>query len=61
MLGCALACGGFAIAAVDFYLYSIYGPEATVSGRILNTARENPIITLGLGMLLGHLFWPQRP
>jgi len=36
------------------------GVESTISQVVLNKAREHPIIAFAMGVLCGHLFWPQR-
>lgn len=35
--------------------------EATVSYTVLALARAHPIVPLLVGILVGHLFWPQLP
>ena len=35
------------------------GLPATISFFVVNLSREYPIIAFALGMLMGHLFWPQ--
>jgi hypothetical protein len=58
--------GAFLIlAAYDIYLHTTGGYRATISYRALQAARSEPIIPLvvglALGILLGHLYWPQNP
>lgn len=40
------------------------GPEATISHQLLQAAREHPVVPLvigwAIGLLCGHLFWPQH-
>lgn len=36
------------------------GGRATISSVLLASAHSYPIIVLAIGVLLGHLFWPQR-
>ena len=49
----------------DLHLYATGGYQATISYRALQAARREPIIPLlvglALGILLGHLYWPQNP
>jgi hypothetical protein len=54
------------IASVFFYaIYDIAaamlgGREATISYDVLNAAQAHPVIPLAVGVILGHLFWPQH-
>jgi hypothetical protein len=47
----------------DIYLAVSGGYSATISYQTLQAARDEPIIPLVvglvLGILLGHIFWPQ--
>jgi hypothetical protein len=47
----------------DVYLAAQGGYENTISYRCLQAARREPllplVVGLVLGLLLGHLFWPQ--
>jgi hypothetical protein len=46
----------------DSYVYFYRGDvEATFSRIIYRTASTMPLIPLAIGILLGHLFWPQTP
>jgi hypothetical protein len=51
------------LVAYDVYLAVRWGYEATISYQLLQASRAEPIIPLALGLvlgiLLGHLFWPQ--
>jgi hypothetical protein len=47
-----------AVGAVDLWL-SYREPQGTVSALILDTSRRYPILPLAVGLLLGHLLWPQ--
>lgn len=52
---------GLVIAGVDVWLW-LSPPEGdTISEQSLGWAQAHPIAMLGIGVLLGHLFWPQRP
>ena len=33
-------------------------PEATISAVLLQITKENPLIAFALGVVVGHLFWP---
>ena len=33
-------------------------PEATISAVLLQLAKDNPIIAFTMGVVVGHLFWP---
>jgi|TARA_R110000824_G_scaffold56351_3_gene154352 predicted permease len=33
-------------------------PDATISAVLLQLSKENPIIAFMLGVIIGHLFWP---
>ena len=43
----------------DVYLAAQGGYENTISYRCLQAARREPLLPLVVGLLLGHLFWPQ--
>jgi hypothetical protein len=48
----------------DVWLFARGGVASTISHQVLAHAREAPILPLAvgliLGILLGHLFWPQH-
>jgi len=44
----------------DIVIYAVFGVDATISRVLLGWARDIPIVVLPVGVLLGHLFWPQR-
>jgi hypothetical protein len=48
----------------DVFLVWHYGVEQTISWQTYQAARSEPIIPLLLGLavgiLFGHLFWPQK-
>jgi hypothetical protein len=48
-----------AVGVVDVYLGLTPG-QATVSQYLSILAGHYPILPLALGLILGHLFWPQR-
>jgi hypothetical protein len=33
-------------------------PEATLSAVLMQITKENPIVAFVLGVVIGHLFWP---
>jgi hypothetical protein len=33
------------------------GYDATISATLLRDAKSNPIVSFGLGVVCGHLFW----
>ena len=44
----------------DIYAITALGSDqATVSRVTLEFAQRYPIVPLGVGILIGHLFWPQ--
>jgi hypothetical protein len=53
------------IAAYDVWTYAQRGYQTTISYMLLSAARERPIVAaligLVVGILFGHLFWPQQP
>lgn len=48
--------------AVLYDMFALWsgGAEATISRVIYATAQEYPVLTLAVGILMGHLFWPQH-
>jgi len=48
-----------AIVLYDIAAYSLWGVSATVSRVTLGWASGLPIISLAIGVVIGHLFWPQ--
>ena len=42
----------------DITIVFIGRPESTISAVILQVSKENPIIAFVLGVIVGHLFWP---
>ena len=48
-----------AVGAYDWWLYLTEGPSATISAEVLSTSRKWPVVPLLVGILMGHLFWPQ--
>jgi hypothetical protein len=46
-------------AVADACLYYVHGWTGTFSFLVLRQSRRYPIIALLIGVLIGHLFWPQ--
>ena len=44
----------------DIYAAYRWGYDGTISRDILQASYANPIIPLATGIILGHLFWPQK-
>ena len=59
-----LLAGGIFLIAYDVWLVANFGVEQTISWRTYTAAKSEPIIPLILGLivgiLFGHLFWPQQ-
>lgn len=49
-----------AVGIADILLVRYRPGDPTVSSTIWGLARCYPIIVLAVGILLGHLFWPQH-
>lgn len=49
-----------ALSLYDVAAVLIGGVDATISRVIVHAASEYPIIAVAAGILIGHLFWPQR-
>ncbi|HLN30498.1 MAG TPA: hypothetical protein VK395_22330 [Gemmataceae bacterium] len=47
--------------AYDVLAYALWGVDATISRRVLFASQGTPLIAFAVGVLCGHLFWPQRP
>jgi len=43
----------------DIAIYSTSGVDATISRVTLSWSSDIPIVLIGIGVLIGHLFWPQ--
>lgn len=41
----------------DTYVIWNYGPQASLSEVVVALTKENPMIALAAGILIGHLFW----
>lgn len=44
----------------DMYAAAFGGTGATISEITLGTALRHPVIPFGVGVIIGHLFWPQK-
>ena len=55
IVGVALVAGIY-----DFVAYTFGGYQATISQRFLSAVEISPIIPLALGIVVGHVCWPQR-
>ena len=42
----------------DLYAWIFRSPDQTLSHLIWVLAQRSPIITISVGVLIGHLFWP---
>lgn len=49
------------VGAYDIYAGWMFGNDATISVYVLLIARRWPVLPLIVGLVLGHLFWPQSP
>lgn len=57
----ALVLGGVAalLVGVDVLLATGNPPSKTVSRGILDWSLDHPVIPFGIGVVLGHMLWPQ--
>jgi hypothetical protein len=46
------------VGVVDIWLVVRKGPAATISSTLLAWSKRYPIIAFLLGVVSGHLFWP---
>ena len=44
----------------DVYVYMNPPDGDTISELALDTAKDHPVLPLIIGIVAGHLFWPQR-
>lgn len=49
----------FGLIAWDIYVATNREKRDTISVVMLDTARKHPAIPFLLGVIMGHLFWPQ--
>lgn len=45
----------------DIYAYATNDPEGTVSNIIGTWGEQFPMLSVAIGVLVGHLFWPRHP
>jgi hypothetical protein len=50
----------FVLAAWDVYLTVNKFPGDTISEVMLKVAKDHPILPFIIGVIIGHLFWPQK-
>jgi len=43
----------------DIFAYFYWAYEGTISFKVLTASRKYPIIPFAVGVIAGHLFWPQ--
>ncbi len=43
----------------DVFAYVHWGYEGTISFKALTASKNYPIIPFAIGVVAGHLFWPQ--
>jgi hypothetical protein len=48
-----------AVGGYDVFAALFLGRAATVSATILDLSRSHPILPFLIGVLVGHLLWPQ--
>ena len=51
------------VAVVGLVLYDLVamvrsGPDATISVIVHEFSKNNPIVPLAVGIVIGHIFWP---
>lgn len=56
-----LIAAAIVLGAYDLWALAAAGPPATISRVFLRWTEEFPILLVGLGLLLGHLFLRQSP
>ena len=44
----------------DVFAAAFGGPGATISELTLGTSLRHPVIPFAVGVVCGHLFWPQK-
>ena len=43
----------------DIYAAFKWGYDGTISRDILTASKNHPVIAFAIGVIAGHLFWPQ--
>lgn len=56
----AMVLFAFFVVAYDLWIGQSGGPDATISSRLLVLGQTYPVLTFGLGILVGHCFWPMK-
>lgn len=61
----SLAIMGVLISIVGLIIFDIFlvvkkGWKETISFQVYILSRDNPIIPFAIGVVMGHLFWPQN-
>ena len=49
-----------AVAVIDTLIIWQFGPDQSISRKIMEISMRFPIIAFALGVIAGHLFWPLR-
>ena len=53
--------GGIIVIAIyDIYALISGGQSATISSILFNDSKVAPMIPLAFGVLIGHIFWPNK-
>lgn len=52
-----LACVLFGLLVYDTWAMMVHGYEWTISKDLKTLAEHYPIVAVGIGIVLGHLFW----
>jgi hypothetical protein len=47
------------VVTYDLLAFYIWGGEATISTQVLELSQKYPIVAFAIGVLIGHMFWPQ--
>lgn len=55
-----LVCLTFAVICFDLLVGFRWGADSTISRQMLVVAKQYPILAVGVGVLMGHVFWPQH-
>lgn len=50
------------LAAILFDVYIIFkaGKKESISAYVIRSSKQYPLVTLLVGIVLGHLYWPMR-
>lgn len=47
------------LGAYDAYVIVTFGYDASISVVVLDWSRRAPVLPFAVGVIAGHLFWPQ--